>query len=58
MYPAAPNAISSQQAASEDNRLDGEALALVLMAINAAYPSGTDLPSESIPDIHQLHAFL
>lgn len=38
------------QAASEQ-QLDEEALALVLMAVIAAYPTGADLPPESIPSI-------
>jgi hypothetical protein len=42
---------ASLPAASEDQRLDNEALALVLMAVIAAYPSGADIPSESIPTI-------
>jgi hypothetical protein len=43
---------SSLQAASEDQRLDDEALALALMAVIAAYLTGADLASENIPDIH------
>jgi hypothetical protein len=35
-----------------NERLDDEALALVLMAVIAAYPTGGDLPAESIPQIN------
>jgi hypothetical protein len=44
--------LQSAPTASEDQQLDNEALALVLMAVVVAYPSGADLQSENIPDVH------
>lgn len=41
---------STQRRVASEQRLDEEALALVLMAVIAAYPTGADLPPESIPN--------